>query len=86
MTPLTALPNIGKVIAGKLHEVGIESVEGLRQIGANQTIVCFRASVDPCACIRELCALEAAIRGIRDTEFPMDVKTDLRTFHSQPPH
>jgi hypothetical protein len=33
---LRTLPNIGQVLAGDLHEVGVPDVETLRQIGADE--------------------------------------------------
>jgi hypothetical protein len=51
---LTDLPNIGKVVAEKLKEVGIATPEELRAVGAEQALFAFRPSTkEPvCACCR----------------------------------
>lgn len=78
MKRLSDLPNIGKVVEAKLIEVGIESPEQLKSIGAEQAFIRLR-TVDPGACLSMLYGLEGAIREIR-WHLPRDRKEQLKAF------
>lgn len=59
---------------------GVDTPETLRELGSREALVRLREA-DPGACVRELYALEGAIRGIKDTALPEEVKAELRAFH-----
>jgi DNA transformation protein len=79
MTPLEEAPNLGKVMAQKLKSVGINTLEELKMIGAEQAFMRTRA-VDPGACINSLMALEEAIQGMRWHDLPPERKEELKAF------
>ena len=79
MQQLRDLPNIGKVVENKLREVGIETPEQLKAIGAEQTLIRLK-TVDKGACLSMLCALEGAILGIRWHQLPKERKQELKEF------
>lgn len=58
------LPNLGKVLANNLKEVGIESVNDLIALGSENAFIRL-FTVDNSSCINKLFALEGAIQGIR---------------------
>lgn len=72
--------NIGKILASKLEEVDIHSIEELRKIGAENAYLRVKA-IDKTACLHLLSALEGAIQGIRKTELSDERKEELRTFY-----
>jgi DNA transformation protein len=75
---LTDLPNIGKVLAARLHEVGIETVSDLRSLGSVGALLRICAEADDNApCVNMLYALEGAIRGIRWRTIPRDERARL---------
>lgn len=80
MGELSKLPNIGKVVEDQLHQAGIFTAEDLKSAGAKQAWLKIQEK-DPSACMHRLLALEGAIRGIRKTEIPDDVKADLKEFY-----
>ncbi len=80
MSELSELPNIGKVVEQQLVEVGISSYEELKQIGSKAAWLKIR-SIDESACINRLMALEGAIRGVKKTMLPDEVKAELREFY-----
>lgn len=61
---LTQLPNIGKVVAEKLVQVGISTPEELKAIGTEQAFIRLQ-TIDETACLSMLQGLEGAIQGIR---------------------
>jgi DNA transformation protein len=69
--------NIGKDTEAKLIEVGINSFEELKAIGAEQAYIRLHA-VDPGACLSLLCGLEGAIQGISWHKIPKERKEDLK--------
>ncbi len=79
MGSLQQLPNIGKVAEKLLMEAGIETADDLRAIGSKQAFMRIRL-LDPTACLHMLYGLEGAVRGVRDTLLPQDVKADLKAF------
>lgn len=56
MGELSKLPNIGKAVEAQLIQVGIETPEALRQVGAKAAWLIIQ-EVDPSACIHRLLAL-----------------------------
>lgn len=81
MGELSNLPNIGKVVEQQLNEVGIETVERLKEIGSKQAWLEIR-EIDPSSCYNKLCGLEGAIRGIRWHNLDDDVKQGLKEFYN----
>lgn len=81
MDKLSALPNIGKDTEKQLNDVGIFSFEQLTKTGSKQAWLKIK-EIDPSACIHRLYGLEGAIRGIRKSELPDDVKKDLKEFYN----
>ena len=77
---LESLPNMGKVLAGNLRAIGIETPDQLRALGAKEALVRIRAAADPGACVQMLYGLQGAVEGIRDTLLAPETKEDLRAF------
>ena len=82
MGELSKLPNIGKAVEAQLIQVGIETPEALREIGAKAAWLKIQ-EIDPSACIHRLLALEGAIQGVKKTELPDAVKADLKAFYQE---
>lgn len=80
MGEIAKLPNIGVTLERQLEAVGITTVEQLKALGSRQAWLRIKA-VDDSACIHRLLALEGAIRGVKKTELPNEVKEDLREFY-----
>lgn len=77
---LTALPNIGKVIAEQLTAAGIDTPEKLREAGSRAAFLRIQA-FDPSACINRLMALEGAVQDIRWHSLTPTCKAELREFY-----
>lgn len=77
---LTRLPNIGKVVAEKLKEVGITTSEELRKVGAEQAFIRLQ-TIDEGACLCMLQGLEGAVQGIRWHNLPKERKEELKEFY-----
>ena len=80
MGELSKLPNIGKTIEEQLMQVGIDSVDKLKETGAKAAWLKIQ-SIDESACINRLMALEGAIQGVKKTLLPDEVKSDLKEFY-----
>lgn len=80
MGELAKLPNIGKVVEEQLNQTGIFTKEDLKSAGAKNAWLKIQG-IDESACIHRLLALEGAIRGVKKTELPEDVKADLKEFY-----
>jgi len=81
MSKLSDLPNIGKKLEEQLNEVGIETIEQLKEVGSKQAWLDIKA-IDDSACINRLCALEGAIQGIRWHSLSDEVKRELKEFYN----
>ena len=79
---LSKLPNIGKAVEAQLIQVGIETPEALREIGAKAAWLKIQ-EIDPSACIHRLLALEGAIQGVKKAGLPDGVKADLKAFYQE---
>ena len=77
---LTQLPNIGKVVAEKLFQVGITRPEELRALGSEQSFIRLQ-TIDETACLSMLQALEGAVQGIRWHDLPKERKEELKEFY-----
>ena len=82
MGELSSLPNIGKVVEEQLMQVGVNSTEELKRIGAKDAWLRIQA-IDESACIHRLMALEGAIEGVKKSMLPDEVKADLKEFYRQ---
>ena len=82
MGELLKLPNIGKAVEKQLIQVGIETPEALRQVGAKAAWLKIQ-EIDPFACLHRLLALEGAIQGVKKTAGPDAVKADLKAFYQE---
>lgn len=80
MSELSKLPNVGKVLEQNLIEVGIDTPEKLREIGAKEAFMQIRLSVDSGACLHMLYGLQGAVDGINDKFLSDETKQDLREF------
>lgn len=81
MSELLKLPNIGEKLELQLNDVGINTVEQLKQVGSKQAWLDIKAK-DPSACYNRLCALEGAIQGIRWHYLLDETKKDLKDFYN----
>jgi DNA transformation protein len=79
MTPLNKATNIGPVVASRLNQVGIQSLEELKEAGAENAFIRLR-EIDPGTCISCLMALEGAIEGIRWHNLAYEKKQELKAF------
>ena len=77
---LTDLPNIGPVLAEHLRAAGIETVEQLRELGAEGAFERIRRSAKPDVCLHELEALAGAVAGIRKSLLPPERKAALKAW------
>ncbi len=80
MSELSKMMNIGKVVAEQLVQVGIETPEKLREVGAKDAWLRIKA-IDDSACIHRLYAMEGAVRGVKKTELPQEVRAELKAFY-----
>ncbi|MBP1736320.1 MAG: hypothetical protein H6Q60_201 [Oscillospiraceae bacterium] len=81
MGELSKLPNIGTEVERQLNAVGITTCDELKDAGCYHAWLCIQ-SIDPSACIHRLMALEGAIRGVKKSELPPEIKTELKTFYT----
>ena len=82
MGELSKLPNIGKTVEEQLNQVGINTVDKLKSIGAKEAWLKIQ-KIDESACINRLMALEGAIQGVKKTMLPDEVKADLKEFYQR---
>ena len=82
MTNLTDLPNIGPKVADQLVAVGIQTPRDLAQVGSREAWLRIQAQ-DSSACIHRLMALEGAIRGVKKSDLPDQVKVDLKQLYQE---
>lgn len=82
MGELLKLSNIGKVVEEQLNQIGVFTAEELRTIGSKQAWLKIQ-EIDETACVHRLMALEGALRGVKKTRLPEDVKADLKAFYQR---
>ncbi len=80
MGELSKLPNIAEELELQLNEVGITTVEQLKEAGSREAWLRIQAN-DPSACIMRLSALEGAIQGMRWHYLSDDTKQLLKEFY-----
>jgi DNA transformation protein len=82
MSELKHLPNIGPVLAKKLDQIGITTIEALESVGSVEAVVRIGVA-DETACYNMLYALEGAIRGIRWHAIPKNDRENLKAQYAQ---
>lgn len=65
MSDLETLPNIGKILAGRLRQAGIETAEELLAVGDVAAFRRLRAELPEDSCVSTRYALAGAVRGVR---------------------
>lgn len=81
MGELTKLPNIADKLESQLADVGITTIEQLKEVGSKEVWLRILAR-DPSACIMRLSALEGAIQGVRWHHLDDETKTELKEFYN----
>ena len=64
MGELSKLPNIGKTVEGQLLQIGIRTVDELKEAGVKEAWLKIQ-EIDESACLHRLMALEGAIQGVK---------------------
>lgn len=82
MDEFSKLPNIGKEVEKQLYDADIRTIDQLRALGSKQAWLKIQEN-DSSACIHRLLALEGAIRGIKKTNLPEEVKQELKAFYQE---
>ena len=82
MGELSKLPNIGKTVEGQLLQIGIRTVDELKEAGVKEAWLKIQ-EIDESACLHRLMALEGAIQGVKKTMLSDEVKADLKEFYQQ---
>lgn len=78
MNKLTDFPNIGPVLADKLHQIGVTTIDELAEIGSIQATIQIGIT-DISACYNMLYALEGAIRGVRWHNVPKEDREKIKS-------
>ena len=82
MTKLSEAQNIGKVLELKLRSVGIESLEDLKGVGAENAFARVK-EIDRNAGRSILFSLDGAISGMKWHKIPENRKNELRGFFNE---
>jgi DNA transformation protein len=85
---LETLPAIGPVLAGMLRAAGVGTVRDLMDLGDEIAFAKLAARFPEDACGHKRLALGAAVRGMRKTDLPPEVKREVMRQHKglkQPP-
>jgi len=77
MRDLTDLPNIGKKLAEKLHDIGVTSPEELAALGSVEAVIRIAPATGK-GCYNMLYALEGAIQGIRWHSIPSEIRKQIK--------
>ena len=80
MGELQKLPNIADKLEAQLTEVGIATIDELKQAGSREAWLRI-AAIDPSACYMRLCALEGAIQGVRWHHLDDEKKKEMKAFY-----
>ena len=81
MGELKSLPNIADKLEYQLIEVGIPTIDALKETGSREAWLRI-AAIDPSACYMRLCALEGALRGVRWHNLDEETKQTLKAFYT----
>lgn len=79
MGELSGLLNVGAVLEQQLQEAGISTAAQLHALGSKQAWLKIR-QIDSSACLHRLYALEGAIRGVKKSQLPPEVRAELLEF------
>lgn len=79
MAELTSMANIGREMARKLKNVGIDTPEMLTAAGAKQAFFQMK-NLYPNVCLVHLYALEGAVRNMEFNALSEETKKDLKEF------
>ena len=82
MIELSKIINIGKELEKQLNEVGIKTLDELKNTGSKNAWLKIR-HIDSSACYNSLCALEGAIQGIRWHNLFEKDKKELKEFYNE---
>lgn len=85
MGELRKLPNIAEKLEAQLTEVGIPTIDALKQAGSREAWLKI-AAIDPSACYMRLCALEGAIQGVRWHHLDEGTKKEMKAFYNLNKH
>lgn len=77
---LTKLPNIGKIMAERMEEAGVNTVEKLFKLGSKKAFMKL-VEADDEVCITILYSLEGAIQGMRWHDLDRSVRQELKDFY-----
>ena len=80
MGELKKLPNIAEKLEAQLIEVGVPTIDALKQTGSREAWLRI-AAIDPSACYMRLCALEGAIQGVRWHHLNDSTKKEMKAFY-----
>ena len=80
MGELQKLPNIAEKLEAQLIEVGVPTIDALKQTGSREAWLRI-AAIDPSACYMRLCSLEGAIQGVRWHNLDETTKKEMKTFY-----
>jgi len=75
---LENLPNIGKVLAGRLRAAGVTSAAQLQRLGDAAVFKKIRRDLPEDACTHTRMALAGAVRGVRWHSLGADLRARLR--------
>jgi len=81
MGELSKLPNIAAKLEAQLADVGITTVQELKDVGSCEAWRRILAR-DPSACFMRLAALEGAIQGLRWHHLDDEIKRSLKAFYT----
>lgn len=81
MGELSKLFNIGKEVERQLNQVGINTYEELKCLGAEKAWIKIQ-EIDESACIHRLLALEGALQGVKKTLLTDKRKAELKEFYN----
>lgn len=81
MGELSKCKNIGVAVEKQLNEVGITTLEQLRDIGSKEAWLKIQ-EIDSSACYNRLCGLEGALQDIRWHDLPQNTKNHLKEFYN----
>lgn len=79
MSEITSMMNIGKEMAKKLADVGIDSSEKLMKAGSKQAFLELKERY-PQVCLVHLYALEGAVQNLEFNSLAEEKKKELKEF------
>ncbi|MDR0419529.1 MAG: TfoX/Sxy family protein [Prevotellaceae bacterium] len=80
MNNLSSTVNIGKVLSEQLQQVGIDTIERLREVGSENALIRIQSVASGGVCLSKLYALEGAIQNIRWHNLSEERKLELKDF------